>query len=168
MKGRILAVIFFYALLQNMQTVQAGTRHYTEGKTDPATDKLIFHIIGKTGIPEDEITEELMQEIEETAEGLLSDPLQINRLGEDRERASMVLDGYMISSVSEYVKKYGKIESAGELATVPGFDDNTVSVLAPFLSFSHRDNCVPLKWKEFSRLIRYAGHEMRWHGHHTG
>lgn len=160
MKGRILAVIFFYALLQNIQTVQAGTRRYTEGKTDPATDKLISHIIGKTGIPEDEITEELMQEIEETAEGLLSDPLQINRLGEDRERASMVLDGYMISSVSEYVKKYGKIESAGELATVPGFDDNTVSVLAPFLSFSHRDNCVPLKWKEFSRLIRYAGHEM--------
>ncbi|MDR2027888.1 MAG: helix-hairpin-helix domain-containing protein [Prevotellaceae bacterium] len=80
---------------------------------------------------EDEITG--MEQLVEHYTYLAENPLNINSSTAGELSQLMVLTDFQIFSISEYIKEYGALMSVHELLLVPGFDEETVSRISPFV-----------------------------------
>lgn len=80
---------------------------------------------------EDEITG--MEQLVEHYTYLAENPLNINSSTAEELSQLMVLTDFQIFSISEYIKEYGALMSVHELLLVPGFDEETVSRISPFV-----------------------------------
>jgi hypothetical protein len=65
---------------------------------------------------------------------LAENPLNINSATTEELEQLMILTDFQIFSIAEYIKEYGVMMSVYELLFVPGFDEETVSRISPFIT----------------------------------
>jgi hypothetical protein len=65
---------------------------------------------------------------------LAENPLNINTATTEELSQLIILTDFQIFSINEYIKEYGQLMSVHELLLVPGFDEETVSRISPFVT----------------------------------
>jgi hypothetical protein len=65
---------------------------------------------------------------------LAENPLNINNSTAEELSQLMILTDFQIFSINEYIKEFGALMSVHELLLVPGFDEEIVSRIRPFLT----------------------------------
>jgi hypothetical protein len=81
---------------------------------------------------EDEVPE--MEQLVEHYTRLAENPLNINSADVEKLSQLLVLTDFQIASIIDYRKEYGAMMSVYELLLVPGFDEETVSKISPFVT----------------------------------
>ncbi len=76
-----------------------------------------------------------MEMVVEHLEQLLERPLKINSAGRGEFKEMVLLTDFQIESILDYRQKSGDILSASQLELLHGFDEKTVTMLKPFISF---------------------------------
>ncbi|MDR2466374.1 MAG: helix-hairpin-helix domain-containing protein [Prevotellaceae bacterium] len=83
---------------------------------------------------EEDDDETEMEQLTEHYTRLSENPLNINSATADELASLMILSDFQISSLGEYIREYGRLASILELSFVPGFDENTVMKITPFVA----------------------------------
>jgi DNA uptake protein ComE-like DNA-binding protein len=82
---------------------------------------------------DDDDDETGMEQLTEHYTRLSENPLNINSATADELASLMILSDFQISGLGEYIRDYGRLASIHELSFVPGFDENTVMKITPFV-----------------------------------
>jgi hypothetical protein len=75
-----------------------------------------------------------MEQLIEYYTQLAENPLNINSVTAEDLAQLIILTDFQIFSITEYIKEYGAMMSVHELLFVPGFDEETVSRISPFVT----------------------------------
>jgi hypothetical protein len=75
-----------------------------------------------------------MEQLVEHYTHLAENPVNINSATAEELEQLLILTDFQIFSVIEYIKEFGTMMSVHELLFVPGFDDETVSRISPFVT----------------------------------
>ncbi|MDR1130089.1 MAG: helix-hairpin-helix domain-containing protein, partial [Prevotellaceae bacterium] len=75
-----------------------------------------------------------MEQLIEHYTHLAENPLNINTATAEELAQLIILTDFQIFSISEYIKEFGALMSVHELLLVPGFDEETVSRISPFIT----------------------------------
>jgi hypothetical protein len=67
---------------------------------------------------------------------LAENPLNINNSTAEELAQLIILTDFQIFNITEYIKEFGAMMSVHELLLVPGFDEETVSRISPFVTAS--------------------------------
>ena len=99
---------------------------------------IVETVADKTGEGEEPDLEQLIDHFTYLAEH----PLNINTADKTELVQLMTLSEFQIFSLQEYIRESGYLLSVAELALVPGFDDNTVSRIKPFVTAIEPESTV--------------------------
>jgi hypothetical protein len=75
-----------------------------------------------------------MEQLTEYYTALAENPLNINSATSEELAQLIVLTDFQIFSIKEYINEYGELGSVHELLFIPGFDEETVSRISPFVT----------------------------------
>ncbi|MDR1339730.1 MAG: helix-hairpin-helix domain-containing protein [Prevotellaceae bacterium] len=75
-----------------------------------------------------------MEQLIEHYTHLAENPVNINTATAEELSQLIILTDFQIFSISEYIKEFGAFMSVHELLFVPGFDEETVSRISPFIT----------------------------------
>jgi hypothetical protein len=80
---------------------------------------------------------------------LAENPVHVNRPGEDELLRLFFLSDFQVKALADYAHSSGRIVSVYELATIPGFDKETVEMLTPFITLDYRpvNDSDSLRWR---------------------
>jgi hypothetical protein len=73
---------------------------------------------------------------------LAEDPVAINSNDHSELSRLFFLSDFQIKALADYTRSSGKILSPYEIATIPGFDRETASMMIPFITLENRTNSV--------------------------
>ena len=79
---------------------------------------------------------------------LAENPVKLNSSGEEEISRLFFLSDFQVKALADYAHSSGRILSVFELATIPGFDRETVEQMTPFITL------------EFKTIINYDS--VRW------
>jgi hypothetical protein len=74
-----------------------------------------------------------MEQLVEHYTYLAENPLNINNATAEELEQLIILTDFQIFSITEYIKKFGALMSVHELLLVPGFDEEIVARISPFI-----------------------------------
>lgn len=83
--------------------------------------------------------------------GLVQKPLNLNTADERQLEDLGLLNPFQIALLLDYRKKYGNLYSLNELALLPGFGEETVRRMAPFVCIKNAEKAPALK---FGNMIK--------------
>jgi Helix-hairpin-helix motif len=89
----------------------------------------------------------------ERLQELSEKPVKINTAEESEISRLCFLSDFQVKAIIDHIKKSGNIVSVYELASIPGFDRQTVEMMIPFVSLTPEENDPPGKFKIRSSLI---------------
>lgn len=118
-----------FLVLMGVLCLSLPVRAYSKGQDDVDGMQKVMRLVGAQA-PEDVGEDEY-----ERLSRYLSHPLPVNLISRDRLAASGLVTVYQAASLADYRSRHGDVLSAAELALVDGFSEETVSRLAPFISF---------------------------------
>lgn len=125
------------------------------GKSDPVKENIIERFI-------ETISENTEQEIDYTA--LLEDlyyyydhPINLNQTKPEELRQLYLLSELQINSLFEYIKRHGPLLSIYEIQFIPGWDDETIYSILPFVDVFPPKQQKTLKFRD---VLRYGKHEL--------
>jgi hypothetical protein len=75
-----------------------------------------------------------MEQLIEHYTQLAENPLNINNSTAEELSQLLILTDFQIFSITEYIKEFGAMMSVHELSLVPGFDEEIVSRISPFIT----------------------------------
>jgi hypothetical protein len=80
---------------------------------------------------------------------LAENPVKLNSSGENEISRLFFLSDFQVKALADYAHSSGKILSVFELATIPGFDRETVEMMVPFISldFTTVNNSDSVRWR---------------------
>jgi hypothetical protein len=70
---------------------------------------------------------------------LLENPVKINLLDENDLSRLFFLSDFQVKSLADHIRKTGNIVSVYEIAAIPGFDQQTVEMMLPFISLKENE-----------------------------
>lgn len=74
------------------------------------------------------------EELTFTLEELLKKPVYINDTRQSALESIPLLSDFQIESIQDYIKQFGPLSSINELQLVPGFDQELVAIVTPFIT----------------------------------
>ena len=83
-----------------------------------------------------DIPNETYDEIEDDLQNYLEKPLNLNRADEDDLKHLHILNDFQIYTLLDYLHKYGSIYSVNELQTIPGFSQDIITKMGPYITLS--------------------------------
>ncbi|MDR0558923.1 MAG: helix-hairpin-helix domain-containing protein [Prevotellaceae bacterium] len=95
----------------------------------------------------DEEDETDMENLIEYYTYLAENPLNVNSAADEELSRMFVLTEFQIFSLKEYIREFGYLMSVHELTFVPGFDEEIVSKIAPFVTAVEPEQKVKLNVK---------------------
>ena len=105
-------------------------------------------IVRLTGVS---AVEELDEEEVERFVRLMEHPVDVNLASKERLSSCGLFSPFQVASLIDYRERHGYVMSMMELSVVDGFNQEVVSVLAPFIELSARS----LDWPEAGRGVRH-------------
>lgn len=108
------------------------------------------------------ISESTDQEIDFTAmvEPLqmhYEEPLDINTATRDQLESLLLLSDLQIDKLLEYIERHGALLTLYELQVVPGWDEETIYLLQPFITVKRSESSRRWKWKD---ALQRSKHEL--------
>lgn len=88
-------------------------------------------------LAEDESDPEAVQVFTEKLSDLADDPVNLNSASPDELSRLFFLTDFQIKALADYTHSSGKIYSVYELANIPGFDQETVQLMTPFITLEN-------------------------------
>ena len=95
---------------------------------------IVADVVEEIAAEKEEEDETGMEQLTEHYTRLSENPLNINSATADELASLMILSDFQLFSLGEYIKEYGRLASVHELNFVPGFDENTVMKISPFVT----------------------------------
>ena len=80
---------------------------------------------------------------------LAENPVRINSSMEDEISRLFFLSDFQVKALADYAHSSGRIVSVFELATIPGFDKETVEMMIPFITLEYKPaiNSDSVRWR---------------------
>jgi len=80
---------------------------------------------------------------------LAENPVKLNSSGEDEISRLFFLSDFQVKALADYAHSSGRIVSVFELATIPGFDKETVEMMIPFITLEYKlvINSDSVRWR---------------------
>jgi hypothetical protein len=80
---------------------------------------------------------------------LAENRVHVNSSGEDELSRLFFLSDFQVKALTDYAHSTGRIVSVYELATIPGFDRETVEMIIPFITLDYRpqNNSDSVRWR---------------------
>jgi hypothetical protein len=80
---------------------------------------------------------------------LSENPVKLNSSGEEEISRLFFLSDFQVKAMADYAHSSGRILSVYELATIPGFDKETVEILLPFITLEFKTviNSDSVRWR---------------------
>jgi hypothetical protein len=146
----LVIILFMLAMMKHTFTSYSQT-----GKSDPVKDNIIERFI-------ETISESTDQEIDYTA--LIEDlyyyydhPINLNQTKPEELKQLYLLSELQINSLFDYLKRHGLLLSIYEIQFIPGWDEQTIHSLLPFIDVLPAKQKKPLR---ISDVFRYGKHEL--------
>ena len=80
---------------------------------------------------------------------LAENPVKVNSSAEDEFSRLFFLSDFQVKALADYAHSYGRIVSVYELATIPGFDKETVGMIIPFITLDYKpvNDSDSVRWR---------------------
>ncbi|MCX7744236.1 MAG: helix-hairpin-helix domain-containing protein [Flavobacteriales bacterium] len=147
---KLAAIFYVMALMMVCFTSNGQT-----GKSDPVKENIIERFI-------ETISETTEQEIDFTA--LLEDlnyyydhPINLNQTKPEELKQLYLLNELQINSLFEYIHRHGPLLSIYEIQFIPGWNDETIYSILPFIDVYPPKQQKSLKLKD---IFQYGKHEL--------
>ncbi len=97
----------------------------------------------------DEVDPEAVSTFIERLHELAENPVKLNSSMEDEISRLFFLSDFQVKALADYAHSSGRIVSVFELATIPGFDKETVEMMIPFITLEYKliINSDSVRWK---------------------
>jgi hypothetical protein len=100
---------------------------------------------------------------------IADEPVRINSGDENEISRLFFLSSFQVKVLADYVSKNGPVYSLFEIASIPGFDREAVSLMAPFVSLNTYVNDEPILRKPRQTfltnfIVKPGAHEPEWPG----
>jgi len=124
-------------------------------QVDPAKDDAVSRLVEAVAVGAEENMDHtaLVESLYEAYEA----PVDLNSAGREQLEALVFLSDIQIDALAEYIRKHGPLLSVYELQLIPGWDEETVFLLAPFVRVVKDASREKWKWKN---VFRSGKHEM--------
>lgn len=90
-------------------------------------------------------------------EYLYENPMDINNAPQQELEKLIMLNDFQVQSIIDYRKKHGKLITVYELQNIDGFNQQTISMLLPFVYLS--DKNIEKKWK-LKNALKYGKNDL--------
>src|ERR1035437_9794287 len=80
---------------------------------------------------------------------LSEDPVKVNSSSEDEISRLFFLSDFQVKALADYTHSTGQIVSVYEIASIPGFDKETVEIMIPFITLEYKlvNNSDSAQWR---------------------
>ena len=80
---------------------------------------------------------------------LSEDPVKVNSSSEDEISRLFFLSDFQVKALADYTHSTGRIVSVYEIASIPGFDKETVEIMIPFITLEYKlvNNSDSAQWR---------------------
>ncbi|MDR1895859.1 MAG: helix-hairpin-helix domain-containing protein, partial [Prevotellaceae bacterium] len=85
---------------------------------------------------------------------LSENPMDINTATAEELSQLIVLTDFQIFSLNSYIKEFGTLMSVNELILVPGYDEEIVSRISPFISTGNQNESTPASKPSFEPSLK--------------